>query len=63
MKIDSIFAISPVSFPEISSQIFGSRGIAHSAQEVGKVDPSQYRLAPVSVSQRIHVIYLISPAK
>jgi hypothetical protein len=28
-----------------------------------KVEPSEYRLAPVKVSQTIHVIYLMSPAK
>jgi uncharacterized protein YggE len=67
MKIDSIFAISPVTFPEIRQKIFGSEyeGAASYAAAEGapKVNPSQYRLAPVSVSERVHVIYLISPAK
>jgi uncharacterized protein YggE len=64
MKIDSVFAISPVTFPEISHRIFGG-GREVRAMETGpnKVDPSQYRLAPVSVSQSVHVIYLISLAK
>ena len=29
----------------------------------GNATASEYRLAPVTVSQGIHVIYLISPAK
>ena len=29
----------------------------------GKLAPSEYRLAPVTVSQSINVIYLISQAK
>jgi uncharacterized protein YggE len=60
MKIDSILA-----FPEISRNIF--RGAEVYAEEVGraptKLEVSQYRLAPVIVSQSVHVIYLISPAK
>ncbi len=31
--------------------------------ERARVDPTRYRLAPVTVSQSVHVIYLISPAK
>jgi len=65
MKIDSVFAVSPVTFPEISRNIF--RGPEVYAEEVGraptKLEVSQYRLAPVIVSQNVHVIYLISPAK
>jgi uncharacterized protein YggE len=72
MRIDSIFAISPVPIPEISSTIFPKdrAGAAEkvivtasnipTAEEVG---PSQYRVPPVSVTQIVHVIYLISPAK
>jgi uncharacterized protein YggE len=66
MKIDSIFAISPVAFPRISAAIFGESGELAQAAGYGaspKVNPSQYRLPPVSVSQSIHIIYLISPAK
>jgi uncharacterized protein len=66
MKIDSIFAISPVPVPEILPKILGGRrevlGFAASEQPQS-VNPSQYRLAPVTVSQSVHVIYLISPAK
>jgi uncharacterized protein len=69
MKIDSIFAVSPTSFPDIQSRIFGSstteRVIVTGSYipTGGNLEPSEYRLAPVKVSQSIHVIYLISPAK
>lgn len=67
MKIDSVFAVSPVSFPEIETGIFGgevSRYAALRAPEVERVIVTpQYRFAPVKVTQRVHVIYLISPAK
>ena len=65
MKIDSIFALSPVAFPEISARIFG-RGDAEYVARSDKMEmPAQaeYRLAPLAVSQSIHVIYRISPAK
>lgn len=65
MKIDSVFAISPIAFPEIQRGIFGSR--APSAEYESALPSqgysSEYRLPPITVSQRVHVIYLISPAK
>lgn len=65
MKIDSIFAVSPVAFPEIQRGIFGLR--APSAESESALPSqgytSEYRLAPITVSQSVHVIYLISPAK
>jgi uncharacterized protein YggE len=67
MKIDSIFAVSPVTFPEIRQKIFGSSELqvsSYAARELPqKADPSQYRLAPVAITQNVHVIYLISPLK
>jgi uncharacterized protein YggE len=66
MRIDSVFAVSPVAFPEIHQKIFGSTETAQSvlpAEGAPAPDPSQYRLAPVAISQSVHVIYLISPAK
>jgi len=68
MKIDGVFGVSPVAFPEIRSQIFGQDSterviVTGSYISTGDMASSQYRLAPVSVSQRVHVIYLISPAK
>jgi uncharacterized protein YggE len=71
MKIDTVFAISPVPIPEITSTMFpkeraGERVIVTGSNiptaEEGGV-PSQYRLAPITVNQIVHVIYLISPAK
>lgn len=67
MKVDSIFAISPVAFPEIERRIFGGNSVVQMAQRSeaapGAGAPSEYRLAPISVAQSVHVIYLISPAK
>lgn len=67
MKIDSVFAVSPVSFPEIHQRIFSRLPVASYESAIGdatkRPDPTQYRLAPITISQSIHVIYLISPAK
>ena len=63
MEIRSVFAISPVSFPEISPRIFGSRQFDGQASTARMISPAQYRLAPITVSQTVHVIYLITPAK
>ncbi|PYK57363.1 MAG: hypothetical protein DME43_15370 [Verrucomicrobia bacterium] len=68
MKIDSVFAVSPLSFPEIQGKIFpaeNERTIV-TASEIptkGERVPSEYRLAPIAVDQSVHVIYLISRAK
>ena len=64
MKIDSVYAVSPVSFPEIQGKIFGystSSGPARAAQ--AESTGPRYLLAPVTATQSVHVIYLISPAK
>jgi uncharacterized protein len=67
MKIDSVFAISPIPFPEIQTKIFGEteRVIVTGSNIPTAQDrvPSEYRLAPVALSETVHVIYLISPAK
>ena len=65
MKIDSVFAVSPVSFPSIQSRIFGSEEFYGPREAMAMAAPSQpqYRLAPITISQGVHVIYLISPAK
>ena len=66
-KIDSVFAISPVSIPEIPSYIFprDERTIVTGSNIPTKEDrvATDYRLAPVEFTQSVHVIYLISPAK
>ena len=66
--IESLYAISPVAFPEIVPGIFGDSRqtpMPVAAGPSGKQDfnPSAYRLAPVSVSQTVHIIYLIRPAR
>ncbi len=68
MQIDSVFAVSPVSFPEISQRIFGSNQVyqaygAAPAEAARKAGGSEYRLSPITISQSVHVIYLISPAR
>jgi uncharacterized protein YggE len=67
-KLGTVFALSPVAFPQIVLNIFGeSRPYDTMKSMIGpdnrKLEPSQYRLAPVGVSQHVHVIYLIEPAK
>jgi len=42
------------------SRQWGSKEAAMAAE---KVDPSEYRVAPVGVRQTVHVIYLVSPLK
>ena len=51
--------------PDIQREIFQSGAIAaYAAREaMAKPNPSEYRLAPITLSQTIHVIYLISPVK
>ena len=70
MKIDSLFAISPVSFSEIRTRMFGTdyseattERVIVTGSYIGNNAQSEYRLAPVTVNQSIHVIYLISPLK
>ena len=65
MKIDSVYAISPIPFPDIQQQIFRSRtgGVAASERAIAAPSPLEYRLSPITVSESVHVIYLISPAK
>jgi len=68
MKIDSVFAISPVPIPEIQSTMFpkGAERVIVTGSNIptteDRVGP-EYRLQPLSFSQSVHVIYLISPAR
>ena len=73
MRVDSVFAVSPVPIPQITTTMFpkdenGSERVVvtgsniPTAQEVGP-RPSQYRLAPVTVTQVVHVVFLTAPAK
>ena len=65
MRIDSVFAISPVAFPSIQSRIFGAEPTEAAAAAYRAEGPAapEYRVAPIEISQSVHVIYLISPAK
>ena len=72
MKIDSLFAISPVPIPEITSTMFPKESARAGVESVvvtgsniptGEEPTSQYHIPPVSITQIVHVIYLISPAK
>jgi len=66
LKTDSVFAISPVQFPQIEGDIFSSSERVVVTGALPPIQPeaaSHYRLAPVTVSQTVHVIYLISAAK
>ena len=65
MKVLSVFAMSPVSIPDIGPTMFPKTelegGEATSFRMI-ESPPSEYRLAPISVTQTIHVIYLLGPA-
>jgi uncharacterized protein YggE len=69
MKIDSVFAISPVTFPEIAAKIFRGTGLesvivtGSNVRNVHDRVSSEYRVGPLTLGQNVHVIYLISPAK
>jgi uncharacterized protein YggE len=68
MKVDSVFAVSPVTIPEIQSTMFprtDERTVVTASDIPSQQDrvASEYRLAPVGFSQSVHVIYLISPVR
>jgi len=67
MKVDSVFAVSAAPFPEIHSKMFAAtERVVVTGSYIparGNLAPSQYRLAPLKVSESIYVIYLISPAQ
>jgi uncharacterized protein len=64
MKLESAFAISPVSFPRIAETIFDSKSpVLELHRDLVSPGPNRYLLPPITVSQSVHIIYLISPAK
>ena len=64
VKIESVFAISTVSFPQIQSDMFPERvTVTGSNIPTARYTAPEYRFAPITVSQEVHVIYLISPVK
>lgn len=63
MKIDSVFAISPIAWPEIERNMFANRErVIVTGSSAPEPEP-RYLVAPITISQSVHVIYLISPAK
>jgi hypothetical protein len=63
MKIDSVFAVSPVSYPNLEDRMVGgAEKVIVTGSNIPTAD-SQYLLAPVSVTKSAHVIYSISPVK
>jgi uncharacterized protein YggE len=67
MKVDSVFAISPTPIPEITSTMFPKGGGVERVVVTGSNVPTpeeweKYRLAPISFSETVQIIYLISPA-
>jgi uncharacterized protein YggE len=61
MKIDSVFAVSPVPFPQIYTKMFSE---TEPYIVTGSAAPEpEYHLGSVSVTESVHVIYLISPAR
>lgn len=63
MKIDSVFAASRVAFPQIAVEMFSSPDREGVTERVIVTGEPEYVLGPFSVSENVHVIYLISPAK
>jgi hypothetical protein len=67
MKIDSVFAVSPVSFPDLQRTLLSSEdrvivtgSLVPTLEETGL---PKFRLAPITMTQSLHIIYLISPVK
>ena len=70
MTIDSVFAVSTAPLGDIESRLLAASPTTERVVVTGNyiptgagVPPSEYRLAPVFISQNVHIIYLISPAK
>lgn len=61
MKIDSVFAVSPVPYAQIYTKIFSE---TEKYIVTGSSAPApEYHLGSIHFAQSAHVIYLISPAK
>ena len=67
MKVDSVYAVSSLPFTQIQGDILQENPervvVTGSNARPPNIDPAQFRLAPISVTQTVRVIYLISPAK
>ncbi|PYK61318.1 MAG: hypothetical protein DME43_02745 [Verrucomicrobia bacterium] len=63
LKIDSVFAISPIGFSEIQRNMLTNEEpiiVTGSNVPPEPEKPSQYRPESVTVTREVHVIYLIS---
>lgn len=65
VKIESVFAISSAPFPEITKTMFDlTERVVVTGMNIPPPMPApEYRLAPITVIQNVHAIFLISPAK
>jgi uncharacterized protein YggE len=67
MKVDSVWAMSTLSFPQIEGRMLGaysgSLAVADFRRATKAEVVPEYRLAPIKFNQSIQVIFLISPAK
>jgi uncharacterized protein YggE len=66
MKVDTVWAISPINFSQIQRQMLGefSYSVAQGPAEATKAEAApEYRIASVKFFRSVQVIYLISPAK
>jgi uncharacterized protein YggE len=66
VKIESIFAVSPIEFTKIEETMIGAgtERVTVTGRNIPAPAPApEYRLEPITVSQTVHAIYLISPAK
>ncbi len=69
-RVTGIFAASPIAFGQIHGAIFGSSGSgeiitlsAFSIQSEHAATADRYILAPLTLTERLHVIFLIEPVK
>jgi uncharacterized protein YggE len=65
VRVTQVFAVSPIKFGEIYGAIFGEgdRSGSFSKNVVQQPDPRAYRFDNVTVSESVHVIYLVEPAQ
>jgi hypothetical protein len=68
LAVKSVYAVSPVAFPQIERAIFGGGDEGGGSESKSSYAPSEvkaeeYRLRPVTMSQSVHVIYLTELVK
>lgn len=64
-KVGKLFAVSPLPFPSITSNLLRGEDFRMNPPQIPQMqtEATEYRLAPVSIAQTVHVIYLIEDAK